>query len=160
MMNSLALCLARFCVAAWVGAAVLFVVVSVREVTSSDFSSEVKDQLAVLRFPAFYACGAATLGIAWLGTLASAGHPQLSRRRRLVAATLLALALGEMAADYRFIYRPLEALVTPPGKPRTPGFVTLHRWSTRVNAVNVGLCLAAAGVLCWPGRGDNVLSDA
>lgn len=149
-MKSLALCLARFCVAAWVGAAVLFVIVSIREVTFPPFSSEVKDHLAVIRFPAYYVTGAVLLGVAWVGTLLAAGHPQLSRGRRLLAATLLALALGEMAADYQWIYRPLEALVTPAGKPRTEQFITLHEWSTRVNAANVLVCLVSAGALCWP----------
>jgi hypothetical protein len=151
-MKSLALGLARFCVSAWVGAAVLFVIVAVREVTFPPFTSEVKDQLAVIRFPAYYATGAALLGIAWAGTLIAAGHLQLPRGRCWLAAALLTVALVEMGADYVWIYRPLEALVTPPGKVRTEQFTTLHQWSTRVNAANVALCAVAAGVLCWPVR--------
>jgi len=151
-MKSLALCVARVGVAAWVGAAVLFVVVGVREVTSPHFSSEVRDHLAAVRFPAYYVCGATLIGVAWLGTLAASGHPQLSRCRWLFAAALLALALGEMAFDYLWIYKPLEALITPAGKPRTMEFMQLHEWSTRVNAANVLLCAVAAGVLSWPGR--------
>jgi hypothetical protein len=153
-MKSLALCLARFCVSAWVGAAVLFVIIAVREVTFPQFTSVVKDQLAVIRFPAYYVTGATLLGAAWLGTLAASGHPHLSRGRRVVAAGLLLLALGEMAVDYVWIYRPLEALVTPAGKPRTSEFATLHRWSTWVNVANVVVCAIAAGVLCWPARRD------
>jgi len=150
-MKSLALCLARFCTAAWIGAAVLFVVVGVREVTSPHFTSEIKDHLAVIRFPAFYVCGAVLIGGAWLGTLAAAGHPQLSRRRQRIAAVLLALALVEFGADYQWIYCPMEALITPAGKPRTEEFTKLHHWSTRVNLVNLIVCLVAAGALCWPG---------
>jgi hypothetical protein len=150
-MKSFALCLARLCVAAWVGAAVLFVIVAVREATFPSFTSEVKDHLAVLRFPAYYATGAALLGVAWLCTLAAIGHPQLPRRRGWIAAGLLTLVLVELAADYQWIYRPLAALVTPAGQPRTSEFVALHNWSTRVNLANVVLSLVAAGVLCWPG---------
>lgn len=155
-MKSLALCLARCCVSAWVGAAVLFVIVAVREVTFPQFTSEVKDQLAVIRFPPYYVVGAVLLGIAWLATLGAGGHPQLPRSRRALAAGLLALALAGMAADYVWVYRPLEALVTPPGKPRTSEFTALHHWSTRANAANILACLVVAGALCWPTRSDDV----
>ena len=151
-MKSLALCLARICVSAWVGAAVLFVIVAVREVTFPQFTSEVKDQLAVIRFPPYYVVGAALLVVSLLGTLVAAGHPQLSRGRQTLAAVLLALALAEMAADYVWVYLPIEALVTPAGKPRTEQFTTLHQWSTRLNGANILACTVAAGTLCWPAR--------
>jgi hypothetical protein len=151
-MRAFGLCAARLCVSAWVGAAVLFVAVGVREVTFPSFSSEIKDQLAALRFPLYYLCGATLVLGAWLGTCVAGGHPQLSRGRRWVVLGLLTLALTEMAVDYLWIYRPLEGMVTPPGQVRTEQFVRLHRWSTYVNAANVVWCLTAALVLCWPGN--------
>ena len=68
VMSRAALTLARLLLSAWFGAAVLFVVIGVREVTHPGFDSMVRDQLAVLRFPAYYVCGfgcLVVLGRAW-----------------------------------------------------------------------------------------------
>ncbi len=61
-MTRLALCLARLCASAWVGAAVLFVVVAVGQVLSRQFSSEVTDRLVALRFPPYYLFGFGLVG--------------------------------------------------------------------------------------------------
>ena len=151
-MRSLALMLARLCATAWVGAAALFVVVGVLEVTAPNFTSETKDQLAVLRFPAYYLCGAVLIGVALLSSAAAIGHGQLPRWRGWVATGLLAAALATLGADYILVYKPLERLITPPGKPRTSEFIALHRWSSRVNSVQVGLCAVSAVLLCAPSR--------
>lgn len=150
-MQAWGLCLARWSAAAWVGAALLFVAVGVREVTHPSFTSEIKDQLATLRFPLYYAYGAVLVISAWVGSWLSKGHPQLSGHSRRTVLVLLSLALVVMAVDYLWIYRPLEALVTPPGKVRTEYFLSLHRWSMRVNTLQVLLCLLAGIALCWPG---------
>lgn len=150
-MHTWGLCLARWSAAAWVGAALLFVAVGVREVTHPSFTSEIKDELAALRFPLYYACGTVLVTCSWIGSWLAKGHPQLPGHIRRVVLVLLTLALVVMALDYLWIYRPLEALVTPPGKVRTEHFLTLHRWSMRVNTLQVLLCLLAGIALCWPG---------
>ena len=53
----LGLAVARLASAAWVGAAMLFVITAVREVRHPGFDSSTKDTLALLRFPAYYAFG-------------------------------------------------------------------------------------------------------
>ncbi len=149
-MNRVVLLLVRWTLSAWVGAAVLFVAVGVREVTSPEFTSEIKDRLVLLRFPLFYATGFALVGSAWvgLGWLAAT-----SRDRRWIwvcGLVMVTLALGGMLADYLLIYLPLETLVNPPGQPRTQRFLGLHQWSSRVNTVNLAICLAASLWLGWP----------
>ena len=73
------LTLLRVLLAGWVGAAALFVVVGVREVTSQEFDSATRDALVLLRFPAYYVYGACSLGASWLCCLgARAGN--LDRR--------------------------------------------------------------------------------
>jgi hypothetical protein len=56
-MKSLCLTVARFAVCAWVGAAALFVVAGVREVTSQQLDSMSRDVLVPLRFGLYYAFG-------------------------------------------------------------------------------------------------------
>ncbi|MDZ4688229.1 MAG: hypothetical protein SH850_24410 [Planctomycetaceae bacterium] len=149
-LQTLGLWLARIAVSAWVGAAVLFVIVGVSEVTTADFDSTIRDRLVVVRFPWYYATGFTLVPLGALGTAIAHGHRQLSRRAWLAALVLLLLALVGMTGDYLGIYQPLERMVTPPGQPRTAEFVTLHRWSARVNGVNLLLCAVAAGLLSWP----------
>ena len=48
----------------WVGAATLFVVTSVAEQRFDGFSSAMKNQLALIRFPKYYATGFAAVGLA------------------------------------------------------------------------------------------------
>ncbi len=138
-MKHVAIAWARFATSAWVGAATLFVITSVMEVTDPRLESTVRDILVAVRFPAFYATGAALLGTAWLATLVG---------RRWFSAALLAITLGLMAADYVAVYRPLVELVTPPGKPRTEAFQTYHRWSEGLNGFELLLSLVVALTLC------------
>lgn len=140
--------LARCCLPAWIGAAVLFVWVGVREVTTPEFTSEIKDRLVTLRFPGYYAAGATLLAGAWLGCLLALSC-RASRRTALGPGLLVLLAGGLMAYDYINIYLPLAELVTPPGKPRTMDFLTLHQWSMRINTVQLALCVAAALWVQW-----------
>lgn len=138
-MKSVAVAWARFATSAWVGAATLFVITAVMEVTEPRLESTVRDILVTVRFPAFYAAGAALLGTAWLATLVA---------RRWFSALLLTIALGLMAGDYVAVYQPLLQLVTPPGKPRTEAFQTYHRWSEGLNGTGLLLSLTAALTLC------------
>jgi hypothetical protein len=154
MVRKLGLWSARLAVSAWVGAAMLFVIVGVEEVTTPEFDSLIRDRLVLLRFPWYYATGFTLVAAGWLGTLLSGRSAGLPPRAKWLSIGLLTLALLGMAADFALIYRPLEQMITPPGKPRTERFVELHRWSARVNGVNLLLCAVAAGVLNWPGRTD------
>ncbi|GIX05511.1 MAG: hypothetical protein KatS3mg114_1380 [Planctomycetaceae bacterium] len=150
--RSTSLLLARWCSAAWVGAAVLFVLVSLREVTYPEFSSSTKDHLALLRFPVYYLTGAALLGLSTLTAFWARKHPEMSRLRSWIALGCLGGGLGVMLVDYLFVYQPLSDMIRPPGHPRTEWFATLHSWSLRLNALQVLLCWMASWVLSWPSR--------
>jgi hypothetical protein len=149
-MHRASLFLARTAVTAWVGAAVLFVIVGVSEVVHSGFGSEIRDQLVVLRFPWYYRCGVTLLALGLIGTLGA--RNELPGRRRGIAAALIGTALVVMIAEYFAVYLPLAALVTPPGKPRTPEFMTYHKLSMWVNFAGLALSFVAAALLNWPAK--------
>ena len=147
-MRTAALVLARLASAAWVGAAVLFVVTSVREIRSPQFDSVTKDLLVALRFPAYYAAGFISLGAAFLGALVAGVAPP----RRLLPPLVLGVALGAMAADYNFVFRPLQAVISPPGQARPEWFESYHRASMMINAGVILAALSAAVMLSIPAR--------
>lgn len=140
--TKLGLAVARFSLSAWIGAAVLFVVVGVREVTTPEFTSEIKDRLVTLRFPAYYITGATLIAVATVATVLASLTSQSRGLRLLLIGLVLAGAV--MAIDYVWIYSPLAEMVTPPGQPRTLGFVSLHHWSMRINTIHLLVCMAVA----------------
>jgi len=150
LMKSLCLTAARFAICAWVGAAALFVVTSIREVTAAQIDSATRDLLVPVRFAGYYAFGFALMGVALACGWLARRHAQVSGWRVYVSLLLLAAALGLMIADYVLIYRPLVEMITPPGQARSATFVAYHRWSEQVNGVGFGLCAAAALLLLWP----------
>jgi uncharacterized membrane protein YdcZ (DUF606 family) len=130
----------RFSLSAWFGAALLFVITSVAEQVFPEFTSKIRDQLATIRFPWYYATGTLCCTFAL-----SAGIVCRSLSRRLTLALVAAaLASSVMAADYFSIYRPLQELIIPPGQPRTDEFEHLHTWSRNVNMLHLLLVLYAA----------------
>ena len=151
-MSRLCLLLCRFCFSAWVGAAALFVVIGVRQVTSGVFDATVRGQLALLRFPLYYLFGFTLVGLGWLCLLGSRGAGELSRRRWWIATALTTAALVIMGTDYLRVYLPMEQMLTPPDAPRPAEFMELHRISEVINTVHVSLVLAAAVLLNWPGK--------
>jgi len=56
-MKSVCLTIARFALAAWVGAALIFVVTAIQEVRYPGFDSETKSAVATIRFPTYYVFG-------------------------------------------------------------------------------------------------------
>lgn len=150
-MRSLCLTIARLTTAAWVGAAVLFVVTSVREVLSP-FDSTTKDMLVATRFPAYYLFGITLTGLGWLATGLARRHPAVAPWRAAVAWGLLTLALGLVVLDYLIIFRPLAAAIQPPGQARPSWFESYHHASMGINTAQIACCLAAALLLCYPAR--------
>ncbi|HET6325683.1 MAG TPA: hypothetical protein VFG04_13470 [Planctomycetaceae bacterium] len=146
----LGLAVARLASAAWVGAAVLFVITALREVRHPLFDSATKDTLALLRFPAYYACGLILLVTALAGTLAGLlGRKKGERRSIVAAAWLLGLAVVVMIADFVVIYLPIVGMISPVGRARSAEFASYHRASILVNVCDVVVCGIAAALLCW-----------
>lgn len=150
-MSRLALTITRFASAAWVGAAVLFVINGVQQTTSGKFESMTTDQLVLLRFPAYYLMGFILVGLSLLGTVLSGTEISLRQRRMLIV--LFGLSLVIMLFDYLVVYLPLAEMITPPGRARPQGFQTLHKWSMRVNSFDLLLVLIGSLTACWPRRG-------
>lgn len=146
-MARIALLFARFLLSAWFGAAALFVIIGIGEVTYPGFDSATRDQLVAIRFPLYYTCGFAVLGSAAV-SLVLALCWGLRRRATYAAVALVAAALALMAYDYPCVYTPLARMITPPGQARPAGFRLLHQWSETINGLQIGCVLAAAVTLC------------
>jgi len=143
-----ALTVLRLVLPFWVGAALLFVMTSIAEQVSPHFDATTRDILATIRFPWYYASGTACCTV----TLA-AGVLCRSLHGRLTVVLLLVLAASLVyAGDYWFVYRPLQALIIPPGEPRTAEFDRLHELSRNVNAVHLAMIAVAAILTCLPLR--------
>ena len=145
--------LTRLTLPMWAGAAFLFVITSVAEVTSTSpfVTSPVKDVLITTRFPPYYYVGWTLLGLGAVSCLLTLGYPLISKLRLSVVLLLTLLAIATMFVDYKFIYLPLEEMVIPPGKSRPQGFVSLHNASQYINFFDVSLVFLASLLICWPG---------
>jgi hypothetical protein len=147
----ISLVLLRLLLAAWIGAAVLYVITSVAEQTSSNFDSLIRDQLATVRFPLYYCFGLGihTAGIVFAFVVWVKSKPQ-NRRRFLVVFLLVLLSSVLITLDYFFVYLPLQDLITPPGQVRSQHFIQLHTWSRHANEVHLTVMLLAAIVAALP----------
>ena len=147
-MRSLCLAVCRFSLAAWVGAAILFIVVGIGEIRV--FDSAMRDRLVLIRFPFYYACGFGLVPVALVCGFASRKHKALSARQANVFLGLVLAALLAMVADYIWVYRPLVEMMTPLGDAKPSAFVSLHELTKWVNFGILTLCLIASLVICWP----------
>ncbi|MBT4863701.1 MAG: hypothetical protein HON53_01090 [Planctomycetaceae bacterium] len=149
-MRSFLLTVCRFSMAAWVGGAALFVVTSVIEQSGPNFDSEIRDHLALMRFPFYYGFGFSLLGVGLLSGLAACGHPSVSKKIATAFFACASLAMILMVVDYVWIYQPLVELITPAGSAKSAEFVTYHKASKYINEIDLTLCLVAALAICWP----------
>lgn len=131
----------------WVGAAVLYVVTSVAEQMSPLFNLQIRDQLALIRFPLYYRFGfGCHIACAIAGVLAWRTAP-LNRRSTFLLVLFLIMVSGLLITlDHRMIYQPLEALISPAGQLRGAEFDRLHHLSKRANMVHV-MIMAFAGII-------------
>ncbi len=151
-MRSLCLTVSRFALSAWVGAATLFVVTTLREVQSPNLTSPTKAHLAALRFPPYYALAFSLIGVALL--CAMVGLRSAGRWRQVSAVSLIALALLLTTADYHWVYKPLEQMTAAAEQSRPANFVSYHHASKWINAVQVTVSMIAALTVCWPVSSD------
>ena len=147
-----ALFLARFCASAWIGAATLFVIVGVLEVTHGELDAQTRDTLVGIRFPPFYSAGFLLIFLAWAGSSLAEFHPELSPRRRAFAILALLAAFGLMVVDYYWIYSPLLNMVRPAGQPKPLSFQAYHAASKYINMAGLLFAWVATFALNWPRR--------
>ena len=141
----------RLAISFWVGGAILFVITSVAEQRHPQFDSLIRDQLAIIRFPLYYIFGWVCLGTTLIASVIAAMLNKGCLRKRLLACCCLALISTAIAVvDYKWVYQPLQVLITPPGQARTQQFITLHEQSRLINEVHLTIALIAAIVICLP----------
>lgn len=145
--------LARWASSAWVGAAILVLVVGITEIQTAKLDPAARDRVILVRFPIYYTGGAILLTLAITGVLVAGYSPSLRRSTTRAAFLLLGLSFLGLILDYYLVYSTLADLMfsSPPGKPRSPTFQVFHRLSTVTNCFHLGLCLFASGMMNWPG---------
>ena len=147
-MRTVCLAVCRFSLAAWVGAAVLFIVVGIGEIKV--FDSEMRERLVLIRFPFYYSCGLGLVFVSLACGFASRKHSALSSRQAKIFLGLVLVALLTMVADYIWVYRPLVEMMTPLGGAKPSTFVSLHELTKWINFGILTLCLIASLVINWP----------
>ena len=151
LMSHLCVMATRLAISFWVGGAILFVITSVAEQRHPQFDSLIRDQLATIRFPLYYIFGWGCLGTTLLASLIAAMMNKGCLRKRLLACFCLTLVSTAIAVvDYKWVYQPLQTLITPPGQARTQQFITLHEQSRLINEVHLTIALIAAIIICLP----------
>jgi len=147
-MHRTCLLLLRFCLSAWAGIAIFFVVEVIELRQSNLFGEETKFNHPKVLFPLYYGFEFALLGAAGLCAAMLLGSRELGRGRKLA---LLALVLGACALavwDYGAIYRDLMTMME--ATPLPSAFHALHRLSRNFNGTILGLTVAGALVALWP----------
>ncbi|MEO1999181.1 MAG: hypothetical protein ABGZ17_28375 [Planctomycetaceae bacterium] len=149
-MQRIGITISRTATTAWAGAAVIFVLTAIREVTAPEFDSVVKSQLALLRFPIYYVMAAVCLSFGIAGASLALIAERRYRKQLLVFLGLAVTAAAMMVVDFMFIYRPLQEMTSILDRARPAEFHRYHQLSRTINAVDVGLCWLAAMVINWP----------
>ena len=147
-MRSLQMMLLRFLVTFWCGAATLYVLTSVREVTSDQLSAEAKNVLPLLRFPLYYGFGFVCVTVSCLLVAIIPVTRLLGRMRRRLMLMALIAVLVAMIGDFFFVYRPLHAMLSE-GADDAERFARYHDLSKWINAAEMLVCYSCAVVLCW-----------
>ncbi|HSG70419.1 MAG TPA: hypothetical protein VLA12_08385 [Planctomycetaceae bacterium] len=149
-MKTISLMLARFCLCAWFGAATLFVVTAIAEVSHPTFDSATRDELAKLRFPQYYTFGFTLVCLGLVFGWVARKHPVLGERRMKVFFALTIVALLMMVADYFWIYSALVSMLALSARPAN--FHSYHKASMYINSASLALVLVSSLLISWSGR--------
>ena len=146
-MSRFCLSMQRFLLSAWVGAAVLFVITSVAEQQFDGFDAAMKNRLALIRFPKYYAMGFAVLLASLGGSLVRFAKGNRGKADMVVLAAVGA-ALLLMLGDFASVYRPLHEIMIDFERARDAEFTRYHQLSKYINATGILLSLVAATAAC------------
>jgi hypothetical protein len=154
------ICLAflRFCLSAWVGIAVFFVVVVINLRQSELFPAQVKFDHPRILFPLYYSFEFALLGTALLCALGCVAHSHFSRGRKATLLVLLTAAVALAVWDFARIYQPLIAMMAT--KPLPAEFDSLHRQSRWLNGAILALSFIAAWLALGPDKPTEIQNTA
>jgi hypothetical protein len=154
-MQRFCLTASRFSLAAWLGAALFFVIVTLAPMSSPLLDSAQKAQLPLFFFPGYYAFEFTLLSIALAGGWAARNRPTVNRGLWRVQLAALTLALIVAVADRIWVYEPLAQILRQQIADHTAppaSFRNLHLASMYCNQVIIGLSLLAAILSHWPNR--------
>jgi hypothetical protein len=162
-MRSFCLMLARLALAAWVGAALFFVMVAIRPLRSHEIPDEIKPHLTQSLFPGYYRMGFGLLGGAWVTGAIGSTHPGIGKARRFALIGLITALVLLIVVDWNWIYTPLANMMLREigeHEARAGAFHTYHLASRWINSVGMALALIAAGLAAWPVRGPQSVSSS
>ena len=147
-MKCLCLTLSRLCLAAWVGAALFFVLILLDLRHSDLFNEPTKANHARVLFPAYYQFELVVVGIAWVTLGIATGHPSLGRTQTVRQLACMSAGTALSIADYVWVYRPLAHMMDLPAMPAE--FRSYHQASMALNCLVLLLWIATAMVALWP----------
>ncbi len=148
-MQRLLLSILRFCLSAWVGIAIFFVV-HVIELPKSDlFKTQTKFEHPKVLFPLYYAFEFALLIPALVCACAGLGNSNIGRGRRIAILQLLIVATALAAWDFGLIYQKLIEMMAS-SAPLPAEFHSLHRMSRWLNEAMLTACTAAIVLALLP----------
>jgi len=152
----------------------MFVLPTVLEILSGQFTTIVLDQLVLTRFPIYYCVTFTLLGISlisgasgWMlsargtGSLeeGNTGHCRtLFLRKFRIFTVLVTVSLTILLSDYFWVYLPLEQMLTPIGSPRPQQFPFYHKLTESLNVIALVVNLMAAAIINWPLKQHSVQS--
>ena len=155
-------CLAslRFCLSAWLGIAIFFVMVAVGLHHSPHFDQPVKFNFPRVLFPLYYAWEFSLLGAGLLCACVGMGNAKLGKLRRGTILAALAAAVGLALFDYTTVYHQLVVMMETPTEIPAARFVELHEMSRSLNKLVMVLTAIAATLAHWGGKGGRVLDQS
>lgn len=148
-MPRVCLMLCRLCLAAWCGAATLFVTIVLGLRNSPLFADEVRFNHPRVLFPLYYSMELPLLAVATLAVWAIVKTAGVGRHCRgfLMLAMLSSAAMTTALVDFVAVYRPLAEMLE--SQVLTARFTSLHEASRWLNEAVLLLSLLAGGVACW-----------
>ncbi|WP_459556139.1 hypothetical protein [Lacunimicrobium album] len=149
-MSRFALMMSRFLVTSWVGAAGIFIWVTVMLAISPDLDSIAKDKVALIRFPIIYQFSFYVLVPAYVFHLISFRAMRPCFTRWVIAAFTIPFLVMLGTVDYFNVYLPIADMIDPPGMVRPMQFHDYHDASERMGGMMFVLGLLTALMLNWP----------
>ncbi len=149
-MSRTCLMLTRLLLSGWVGASLIFILITIFIATSNQFDSEVQDKLGLIRFPIFYRLAFWMVGLSYLFHLGSFKAMKTCRIRWVVGCFLIPFLFVLGVMDYTLVTEPMLEMIDPPGMARPQRFREYHEASERMGSVIWGLSLITALMINWP----------
>jgi len=147
-MSNFCLALCRFCLAAWLGAAALFVTSGVAEIKSNKFDAETVNALVAARFPHYYNFGFCLVFLALVGSVLARKNPTWTPKRASAVSCMMLFVFMLMLVDYWTIFLPLLEMMEKPTL--TERFQEDHEASKKINMVSLSFVFISAWIACWP----------